>query len=152
MFDLGFSEVIVIAVLALVVLGPERLPRAARAAGRWLGKIQTWLTSIKQEVNTYSQIQNLQQIKTDLQTSAQEIQHEIKSTLDSTINDIPAWEKLPSLRTPEDFHIPSSTSPISPPPTRSLRQQSMQRRRQNRPKPTTSRHTPHRRKRNIGSG
>ena len=40
MFDFGFSELVVIAVMGLIVLGPERLPKVARQAGQWIGKLQ----------------------------------------------------------------------------------------------------------------
>jgi len=46
MFDIGFSEMMVIAVVALVVLGPERLPRVARQAGEWIGKLQRYVTDV----------------------------------------------------------------------------------------------------------
>ena len=40
MFDVGFSEVVIIAIIALVILGPERLPKVARTLGFWVGKAQ----------------------------------------------------------------------------------------------------------------
>lgn len=50
MFDVGFSELILLAVVALVVLGPEKLPHAARMAGAWLGRIRRTVTSIQIEI------------------------------------------------------------------------------------------------------
>ena len=50
MFDIGFSELILIAVVALLVLGPDRLPGAARVAGLWLGRIKRSFNSIKEDV------------------------------------------------------------------------------------------------------
>ena len=50
MFDLGFSELILIGIVALLVLGPERLPGAARVAGIWMGRIKRGFTSIKEDV------------------------------------------------------------------------------------------------------
>ena len=50
MFDIGFSELLVIAVVALLVLGPERLPGAARTAGLWIGRLKRSFNSIKMEV------------------------------------------------------------------------------------------------------
>ena len=50
MFDVGFSELILLAVVALVVLGPEKLPHAARMAGAWMGRIRRTVTSIQMEI------------------------------------------------------------------------------------------------------
>ncbi|WP_315385224.1 Sec-independent protein translocase protein TatB [uncultured Stenotrophomonas sp.] len=50
MFDIGFSELLVIAVVALVVLGPERLPKAARFAGLWVRRARNQWDSVKQEL------------------------------------------------------------------------------------------------------
>lgn len=50
MFDIGFSELILIGVVALLVLGPDRLPGAARVAGLWLGRIKRSFNNIKEDV------------------------------------------------------------------------------------------------------
>ncbi|SEL28045.1 sec-independent protein translocase protein TatB [Atopomonas hussainii] len=50
MFDVGFSELVLIAVLALIVLGPERLPVAARMLGLWVGRLKRSFNSVKAEV------------------------------------------------------------------------------------------------------
>lgn len=51
MFDVGFSELIMVAVVALLVVGPERLPKLARVAGMWLGRARRTLVSVKQEID-----------------------------------------------------------------------------------------------------
>jgi sec-independent protein translocase protein TatB len=50
MFDIGFFELIIIAIIALLVIGPERLPHAARMAGAWIGKIRRTVLSVKEEL------------------------------------------------------------------------------------------------------
>lgn len=50
MFDVGFTELFLIGVIALIVIGPERLPGAARTTGAWLGKMKRTLNSVKSEV------------------------------------------------------------------------------------------------------
>ncbi|NLY13880.1 MAG: Sec-independent protein translocase subunit TatB [Gammaproteobacteria bacterium] len=50
MFDIGFSELILIGIVALLVLGPDRLPDAARVAGLWMGRIKRGFNSIKEDV------------------------------------------------------------------------------------------------------
>lgn len=51
MFDIGFSEVILIFVIALLVVGPERLPRIARTAGLWVGKMRGFVSSVKADID-----------------------------------------------------------------------------------------------------
>jgi sec-independent protein translocase protein TatB len=51
MFDIGFSEVILIFVIALLVVGPERLPRIARTAGLWIGKMRGFVSSVKEDID-----------------------------------------------------------------------------------------------------
>lgn len=50
MFDVGFSELIVIAIVALVVIGPERLPKVARTAGLLLGRLQRYVNDVKADI------------------------------------------------------------------------------------------------------
>lgn len=50
MFDIGFSELLLVGLVALLVIGPERLPTAARMAGLWFGRLKRSFTSIKEEV------------------------------------------------------------------------------------------------------
>lgn len=50
MFDVGFSELILLAIVALVVLGPEKLPHAARMAGAWMGRIRRSIISVQAEI------------------------------------------------------------------------------------------------------
>lgn len=50
MFDIGFSELLIVAIVALVVLGPEKLPVAARTAGLWFGRIRRTLSGIQSEI------------------------------------------------------------------------------------------------------
>jgi sec-independent protein translocase protein TatB len=51
MFDIGFSEILLIMVIALIVVGPERLPRLARSTGLWIGKIRGFIASVKAEID-----------------------------------------------------------------------------------------------------
>lgn len=60
MFDIGFFELIVIGVLALLVLGPERLPKAARTTGVWIGRIKQSFSAIQQEVNQQLHMEEMQ--------------------------------------------------------------------------------------------
>jgi sec-independent protein translocase protein TatB len=60
-FDIGFSELLVVFVVALLILGPERLPHAARTAGLWVRKIRRSINSVQREINAQLDHEELQQ-------------------------------------------------------------------------------------------
>ena len=51
MFDIGFSELVVIGLIALIVLGPKRLPEVARTAGKWMGQLRRFINNVKQDLD-----------------------------------------------------------------------------------------------------
>jgi sec-independent protein translocase protein TatB len=59
MFDIGFSELLVIGVVALIVIGPERLPKVARTAGHLLGRFQRYASSVKNDISREMQMDEL---------------------------------------------------------------------------------------------
>jgi len=61
MFDIGFWELCLIAVVSLLILGPERLPTAARTAGKWIGKIKGMVGNVKAEIDRELQLDEIQQ-------------------------------------------------------------------------------------------
>ena len=63
MFDFGFSEMLVIGVIALVVLGPERLPVVARTAGEWAGKAQRFVAQVKSDIDRETELSELKRIQ-----------------------------------------------------------------------------------------
>lgn len=83
MFDVGFSELIVIGIVALVVIGPERLPKVARTAGHLLGRMQRYVNDVKADISREMQLDELKKLKTDMQDSARSFQENISSELQS---------------------------------------------------------------------
>jgi sec-independent protein translocase protein TatB len=69
MFDIGFAELLVVGVLGLIVLGPERLPKAARTLGLFLGRIRRTMSGIQQEIEREVRAQELQEKLKDTQHS-----------------------------------------------------------------------------------
>jgi sec-independent protein translocase protein TatB len=61
MFEVGFSEVCMVALVALLVIGPEKLPKVARMAGFWVAKSKRMLASVKQEISEEFQAEELRQ-------------------------------------------------------------------------------------------
>lgn len=65
MFDIGFFELTIVAIVALLVVGPERLPKMARTAGLWLGKTRTIINNVKHEIDQELKTDELQRILTE---------------------------------------------------------------------------------------
>lgn len=70
MFDLGFTEILVIGVVALVVLGPEKMPEVARAAGCFFAKAQSYISQVKGEFERESQLAEIKKLRDDIASSA----------------------------------------------------------------------------------
>ena len=83
MFDIGFSEMIVIAVIALVVLGPEKLPRVARTAGHLLGRMQRYVNDVKADINREIELDELRKLQQEMQKTATSIEQSVKGQIDS---------------------------------------------------------------------
>lgn len=77
MFDFSFAELLVIGVVALVVIGPERMPKVARAAGLLFGRAQRYVTEIKADINNQLKLDELRKIEADLRAKASTAEHVI---------------------------------------------------------------------------
>lgn len=84
MFDLGFSELIVIAVVALIVIGPERLPRVARTAGHLLGRLQRYVSDVKADIQREMQIEDLKKLQEQIHQQARDLEQSMRSQLSTT--------------------------------------------------------------------
>jgi len=83
-FDLGFSELLLIAVVALVVLGPERLPKVARQAGAWMGKLQRYVADVKSDINRQMELDELRKLQSQVKEAASSLESSIQSTVSET--------------------------------------------------------------------
>jgi sec-independent protein translocase protein TatB len=81
MFDIGFSELMVIAVVALVVLGPERLPKVARTAGHLFGRLQRYVNDVKADINREIELEELRKFRNDFEQAATSIESDIKAEM-----------------------------------------------------------------------
>lgn len=80
MFDIGFSELLVIAVVALVVLGPERLPKAARFAGLWVRRARNQWDSVKQELERELQADEIKRQMQDVRQGMQDTANQLRAS------------------------------------------------------------------------
>jgi len=72
MFDIGFSELMVIGVVALIVIGPERLPRVARTLGHLAGRLQRYVADVKADINREIELEDLRKMRDSMQQAAAE--------------------------------------------------------------------------------
>jgi sec-independent protein translocase protein TatB len=77
MFDVGFSELMVIAIVALIVIGPERLPKVARTAGHLLGRLQRYVNDVKSDINREMQLDELRKLQAEVQESARSLERSV---------------------------------------------------------------------------
>ncbi|UOP01192.1 Sec-independent protein translocase protein TatB [Kingella potus] len=140
MFELGFSELLLTGIVALVVLGPERLPKVARTARMWLGKVRRFASGMKDELERQIEAADLQEAKEGFESAVRGVKDSLPDIQDVRM---PAWERLPPQRTPADFGIDEAaagqggaaydrTAPVH---LFTLRRRAMNRRRSLRPRP-----------------
>ena len=79
MFDIDFSKMALIGAVALIVIGPEKLPKVARTVGTLLGKAQRYVNDVKAEVNRSMELDELRKMKDTVQSAARDVEHSIHS-------------------------------------------------------------------------
>jgi sec-independent protein translocase protein TatB len=84
MFDFGFSEMVIVAIVGLIVLGPERLPKVAKQAGQWLGKLQRYVADVKSDINRQMELDELRKLQTEVTGAAQNLEATLRSTISET--------------------------------------------------------------------
>jgi sec-independent protein translocase protein TatB len=80
MIDLGISKLALIGAVALIVIGPEKLPRVARTVGALLGKAQRYVADVKAEVNRSMDLEELKRMKDSVEGAARDVQGSMQST------------------------------------------------------------------------
>lgn len=81
MFDVGFSELVVIGVVALIVIGPEKLPRVARTVGHLLGRLQRYVSEVKSEVGRELQIEDLKKLQQKVAEEAASVEKAVDENI-----------------------------------------------------------------------
>ena len=129
MFDIGFSELVVIAVVALIVLGPDRLPKAARTMGHLFGRLQRYVNDVKADINREMELDELKKLQQEVQGAAREIETSMTSAVrdfktgarevEKELSDVGAAATgaatLPPLAEPPAATSPATASPPAEP-------------------------------------
>ncbi len=118
MFDIAFSELLLIGVVALVVIGPERLPKVARTMGHLFGRLQRYVSQVKADVNREIELSELSKVKTEFEGAAREFQHDVESKVREAEQDVREVERDidRQLRKDEETATsdPGGTGPAAP--------------------------------------
>lgn len=115
MFELSFGEILLVTTVALIVLGPERLPAVARFLGRMVAKVQHLVNNVKAEITAEVGLNEFKQVRDELQSSAEDFRQDLNREAEQLrqtereirqeVDALPYWERLPAQRTPADFGI-----------------------------------------------
>jgi sec-independent protein translocase protein TatB len=105
-FDIGFSELMVIGLVALIVIGPERLPRVARTIGHLAGRLQRYVADVKADINREVELDELRKMKDSVQEAASGIENSVQSELSKTESELNAAASPVAGETPK---VPEKT-------------------------------------------
>src|SRR6059058_4417066 len=108
MIDLGIEKMMVIGAVALIVIGPEKLPRVARTVGALIGKAQRYVNDVKAEVNRSIELDELKKMKTEVESAARDVETSIHSgvrDMERELNDAAAIASGSSAALPDATQI-----------------------------------------------
>lgn len=93
MFDIAFSELIIVAVVALIVIGPEKLPKAARTIGALVGRMQRYVSTVKADIDRELQFEDLQKLQQEIKHGASRLESDILQTQSAVESEVETVEQ-----------------------------------------------------------
>jgi sec-independent protein translocase protein TatB len=114
MFDIGFSEIVVIAVVALVVLGPEKLPKTARTLGHLFGRLQRYVNDVKSDIKRELELEELRKLQQNVQSAAKEIEDSMASAtrdVEENVRDVEAALSATAGSAPSNPPVEAASAP-----------------------------------------
>ncbi len=94
MIDFGFDKIALIGAVALIVIGPERLPKVARTVGHLMGKAQRYVSDVKAEVNRSIELEELKKMKTEFEDAARNVEQSVNNEIHQTKTELDeAWNE-----------------------------------------------------------
>jgi sec-independent protein translocase protein TatB len=88
MFDFGFTELMLIGLIALVVIGPEKLPRVARTVGHLTGRLQRYVADVKTDISREMELEDLRKMRDSVQQAASELEATVQGEISKTESEI----------------------------------------------------------------
>jgi len=117
MFDVGISEIMVIAVVALIVLGPEKLPKTARTLGHLFGRLQRYVADVKADINRELQLEELKKLQEQVKTAATDFQSSMSAAATEVQSGVRAVETDLNAAAAGTRADPPSAAPAAMPPS-----------------------------------
>jgi sec-independent protein translocase protein TatB len=97
MIDFGFDKIALIGAVALIVIGPEKLPKVARTVGHLFGKAQRYVADVKAEVNRSIELDELKKMKTEFETAARDVEQTVQREVNAASSEFDKdWASLSS--------------------------------------------------------
>ena len=117
MIDFGFDKIALIGAVALIVIGPEKLPRVARTMGHLLGKAQRYVADVKAEVSRSIELDDLKKMKTEFEQAARDVQSGVQKEVDAARTAFDTdWSAASGLAGGNGSEATSSADALPPPP------------------------------------
>src|SRR5438067_11484100 len=117
MIDFGFDKLALISAVALIVIGPEKLPRVARTVGTLLGKAQRYVADVKAEVNRSIELEELKKMKTQFEDAARNVEQSVSNEIHSTTADLDrSWQQATADMTALPGESSGSAATVAAPP------------------------------------
>ena len=107
MFDIGFSELMVIGVVALIVIGPERLPKVARTMGHLFGRMQRYVNDVKADISREMQLEELRKLQASMQDAARDFESSVSREVNAAESEI---QKIAQEANPTPLPAPMEAS------------------------------------------
>ena len=126
MFDIGFSEILIIGVVALIVIGPERLPKVARTLGHMFGRLQRYVNEVKADINREMELDELRKLQSQVQSAARDIEQSVSQatremesgvrSVESQLNEAAAGGAASAAPSPPQSNVSTAAAGAAPPP------------------------------------
>ena len=114
MFDIGFSELVVIAIVALIVIGPERLPKVARTLGHLFGRMQRYVNDVKADISREMELEELKKMQSSMEDAARSMRDSVNRGMSETEGE---FNKIAeSVQPAPDSHPAAAQSATAPTP------------------------------------
>ena len=115
MIDFGFDKIALIGAVALIVIGPEKLPRVARTVGHFIGKAQRYVADVKAEVNRSIELEDLKKMKGEFEDAARNVEQTVHNEIHQTKSDFDrAWDDSAAAALPDPGGQHDGASPPVP--------------------------------------
>jgi sec-independent protein translocase protein TatB len=88
LFDIAFTELVIVAIVALIVIGPEKLPKVARTLGSLVGRMQRYVATVKQDIERELELDELKKLQQDIQQGSQDVKQQVENSIHAGLTDV----------------------------------------------------------------